>query len=115
MDPYVPGSYLNASNTTYKESSWADVGETMNEDADAPDLAEDIPYRDSNWIDAALMMNAGSTAPDFGAGNPEPYQRVDFSPSFSLVNLQVGKTFLERLEIYAGVENLFDFVQLFAE
>ena len=43
--------------------------------------------------------------------NPEPYQRVDFSPSFSLVNLQVGKTFLERLEIYAGVENLFDFVQ----
>ena len=68
MDPYVPGSYLNAENTTYKESSWADVGETMNEDADASGLAENLPYRDSNWIDAALMMNAGSTAPDFSAG-----------------------------------------------
>ncbi|MDP2268630.1 MAG: tat (twin-arginine translocation) pathway signal sequence, partial [Deltaproteobacteria bacterium] len=67
MDPYVPGNYLNAENTTYKKSSWADVGETMNE-GDAPDLAEDTTYKDSNWIDAALMMNEGSTAPDFGAG-----------------------------------------------
>jgi succinate dehydrogenase/fumarate reductase flavoprotein subunit len=68
MDPYVPGSYLNAENTTYKKSVWKDVGETMNEDLDAPDFAEDIPYRDSNWIDAALKMNEGSTAPDFSAG-----------------------------------------------
>ena len=65
MDPYVPGSYLNARNTTYKKSSLADVGETMNEGS-TPD--EDIPYGDSNWLDAALMMNEGSTAPDFGAG-----------------------------------------------
>jgi len=68
MDPYVPGSYLNATNTTYKESRWTDIGETMNEDPDTTDLTEDIPYRDSNWIDAALAMNEGSSAPDFGAG-----------------------------------------------
>ena len=41
IDPYVPGSYLNA---------------------------ENIAYKKSNWIDAALAMNEGSTAPDFGAG-----------------------------------------------
>ena len=43
--------------------------------------------------------------------NPEQYRLAGYSPSFSLVNLQVGKTLLERLEIYAGFENLFDFKQ----
>ncbi len=43
--------------------------------------------------------------------NPEQYRLAEYSPSFSLVNLQVGKTLLERLEIYAGFENLFDFKQ----
>jgi outer membrane receptor for ferrienterochelin and colicins len=47
-----------------------------------------------------------------GTGNnPEPFQVPDVSPAFSLVNLQVGKTLMERLEIYAGVENLFGFMQ----
>ena len=68
MNPYVPGSYENAKNTTYKKSTMADVGETMNTGATAPGLAKDIPYSDSNWIDAALKMNEASTAPDFGAG-----------------------------------------------
>lgn len=65
MDPYVHGNYLNCRNTTYKKSSLADVGETMNEGS-TPD--KDIPYGDSNWIDAALMMNEGSAAPDYSAG-----------------------------------------------
>ncbi|MCK5136424.1 MAG: TonB-dependent receptor [Bacteroidales bacterium] len=43
--------------------------------------------------------------------NPEPYQLKTFSPAFSLINLQIGKTFAKRMEIYAGVENLFDFRQ----
>ncbi len=43
--------------------------------------------------------------------NPEPYQMADRSPGFSLVNFQVGKKLFERLEVYAGVENLFDFKQ----
>jgi outer membrane cobalamin receptor len=43
--------------------------------------------------------------------NPEPYQIAGASPSYSLVNLQVGKTFLEKLDLYAGVENLFGFTQ----
>jgi outer membrane receptor for ferrienterochelin and colicin len=43
--------------------------------------------------------------------NPEPYRLDDYSPAFSLVNLQVGKTLFERLDLYAGIENLFGFTQ----
>ncbi|MFH0758372.1 MAG: TonB-dependent receptor [Bacteroidota bacterium] len=43
--------------------------------------------------------------------NPEPFRLDRSSPAFSLVNLQVGKAFFERLEIYAGVENIFAYVQ----
>lgn len=42
--------------------------------------------------------------------NPEPYQLDAWSPSFSLVNLQVGKNF-DRLELYGGIENLLGFHQ----
>ena len=43
--------------------------------------------------------------------NPEPYRLDDYSPAFSLVNLQVGKTLFERLDLYAGIENLFAYTQ----
>ena len=43
--------------------------------------------------------------------NPEPYRMEAYSPAFSMVNLQVGKTLFKRLELYAGIENLFGFVQ----
>ncbi|MEN8200993.1 MAG: TonB-dependent receptor [Bacteroidota bacterium] len=43
--------------------------------------------------------------------NPEPYRLQDTSPAFSLINIQVGKTLFERLELYGGIENLFDFKQ----
>jgi len=67
MDPYVPGSYLNATNTTYKESR--DVSaEISAADGDASSIDRRITYGASNWIDAALAMNEGSSAPDFGAG-----------------------------------------------
>jgi outer membrane receptor for ferrienterochelin and colicins len=44
-------------------------------------------------------------------GNPEPYQMDAYSPAFSLVNLQLGKTLFKRLELYAGIENLFAYTQ----
>lgn len=43
--------------------------------------------------------------------NPEPFRTGSSSPPFSLVNLQVGKRLGERLELYAGSENLLDFRQ----
>jgi len=44
-------------------------------------------------------------------GNPEPYRLDDYSPAFSRVNLQLGKTLFDGLELYAGIENLFGFTQ----
>ena len=56
-----------------------------------------------SWQGAARLPSTES--------NPEPYRLDTSSPAFSLVNLQVGKTLFERLEIYAGIENLFGFTQ----
>jgi hypothetical protein len=43
--------------------------------------------------------------------NPEPYRLDEQSPAFSQVNLQLGKTLFDRLELYVGIENLFDYTQ----
>jgi outer membrane receptor for ferrienterochelin and colicin len=43
--------------------------------------------------------------------NPEPYRLDEQSPDFSQVNLQLGKTLFDRLELYVGIENLFDYTQ----
>ena len=56
-----------------------------------------------NWQGSKRIPNTES--------NPEPYRLESSSPAFSLVNLQVGKTLFDRLELYAGIENLFGFVQ----
>lgn len=43
--------------------------------------------------------------------NPLPYQRPDYSPSYSLMNAQVTKVFSDHFEWYAGGENISNFVQ----
>ncbi|MBN1183178.1 MAG: TonB-dependent receptor [Bacteroidales bacterium] len=47
----------------------------------------------------------------FTGSNPEEYQLDDFSPSFILMNAQISKTWREKYELYAGIENLLDYVQ----
>jgi len=56
-----------------------------------------------NWQGAKRIPSTES--------NPEPYRLQYYSPAFSLVNLQIGKTVFKKLELYAGIENLFGFVQ----
>jgi outer membrane receptor for ferrienterochelin and colicins len=43
--------------------------------------------------------------------NPEPFRTANSSPPFSLINMQIGKGLGDRLELYAGSENLLDFRQ----
>jgi len=43
--------------------------------------------------------------------NPDSYMAAEVSPAFSLVNMQLGKTLMNRLELYTGIENLFGFLQ----
>ncbi|MEI7977881.1 MAG: TonB-dependent receptor [Bacteroidota bacterium] len=46
------------------------------------------------------------------ASNPSDYQFADYSNSFMMVNTQVTKSlFGKKLDIYLGVENVFDFKQ----
>lgn len=45
------------------------------------------------------------------AANPEPFQRPDFSDTYTLLSVQWTSIF-KRFEVYVGVENVFDFRQL---
>ncbi len=45
------------------------------------------------------------------AANPIEYQRATESPDFYLVNAQVTKVWKEKLDIYLGTENLFNYKQ----
>jgi outer membrane receptor for ferrienterochelin and colicins len=40
---------------------------------------------------------------------PNDY-RPEFSPNFSIINLQLSRKFSNGIELYGGVKNLFDFV-----
>jgi outer membrane receptor for ferrienterochelin and colicins len=65
----------------------------------------------SNWsIDLTWNWQGPKRIPGTET-NPEPYRLDNTSPAFSLFNLQIGKTLFKRLELYAGVENLFGYMQ----
>lgn len=61
-------------------------------------------YIDMNihWYDKQRLPNTAS--------NPLEYRNTDFSKAYSLVNLQVTYK-VNRTELYAGCENIFDFRQ----
>lgn len=56
-----------------------------------------------NWMGKQRLPNTGS--------NPAQYQLGEYSPSFSLMNAQVTRTFSSVFEIYAGAENLGNYRQ----
>jgi outer membrane receptor for ferrienterochelin and colicins len=56
-----------------------------------------------NWMGKQRLPYTGS--------NPEQYRLGDYSPSFSLMNAQVTRTFSSVFEVYAGAENLGNYRQ----
>lgn len=56
-----------------------------------------------NWMGKQRLPYTGS--------NPEQYQMGDYSPSFSLMNAQVTRTFSSVFEAYVGAENLGNYQQ----
>lgn len=56
-----------------------------------------------NWMGKQRLPYTGS--------NPEQYQMGDYSPSFSLMNAQVTRTFSSVFEAYIGAENLGNYQQ----
>ena len=61
-------------------------------------------------FDVTVNRQGKKRIPDLSS-NPEEFQLEDYSPAFFLVNGQISKTLREKFELYAGVENLFDFKQ----
>lgn len=65
---------------------------------------------DDSWqIDATYRLNGPKRLPAT-ADYPLQYQRESISPTFSTLDLQMTKRW-KNLDIYAGVENVFDFRQ----
>jgi len=60
-------------------------------------------------FDYTLQVNGDGRLPYTGS-NPETYQRDDTYPAYFLMNAQITKYF-RKWDIYAGVENLADYVQ----
>lgn len=56
-----------------------------------------------NWMGKQRLPYTGS--------NPEEYQLPDYSPSFSLMNAQITRTFSSVFEAYIGAENLGNYRQ----
>ena len=56
-----------------------------------------------NWMGKQRLPYTGS--------NPEEYQMGDYSPSFSLMNAQVTRTFSSVFEAYVGAENIGNYQQ----
>ncbi len=60
-------------------------------------------------FDFTSQFNGDARLPDTKV-NPEKYQRPENSPAYTIINAQVSK-FFRKWSIYAGVENLTNFVQ----
>lgn len=56
-----------------------------------------------NWMGKQRLPYTGS--------NPEQYQLGDYSPSFSLMNAQITRTFSSTFEVYVGGENIGNYQQ----
>ncbi len=72
-----------------------------------------LEYRTRTYwaFDGTLNWHGAKRIPRT-ASNPTAYQLEERSPDFITVNMQIRKTWKERLDVYVGVENLFNFRQL---
>jgi outer membrane receptor for ferrienterochelin and colicins len=73
---------------------------TERETSDEPQMRYDLTV---SWIGRKRLPNTES--------NPSTYRVPSHSPSFLLVNGQVTRSLFVGLDLYLGVENLFNFRQ----
>ncbi len=71
-----------------------------------------LAYQTRSYWSFDLTFNwQGQKRLPYTGNNPEQYVLSDYSPNFYVMNVQVSKNWNKKFEIYAGVENLFDFRQ----
>ena len=65
----------------------------------------------TDWkFDATVNWQSQRRLPST-ASNPVEYQLSEHSPSYTLVNAQITKSWSEKFEVYVGIENALDFRQ----
>ncbi|MBN1416384.1 MAG: TonB-dependent receptor [Bacteroidales bacterium] len=57
------------------------------------------------------MNGQGPKRIPYTASNPEQYRLPERSPGFLVVNMHISKTWRDKFEVYAGVENLLNYKQ----
>lgn len=65
----------------------------------------------SQWKFDWTMNLIGKQKMPFTGSNPQQYQLQEFSPSLTLMNAQVTRTFSKVFEVYVGAENLTNYKQ----
>jgi outer membrane receptor protein involved in Fe transport len=71
-----------------------------------------LAYQTRNYWSFDFTLNwQGAKRIPSTAENPSEYQLAGRSPSFFIANMQVSKNWNKKFEVYAGVENLFNFRQ----
>lgn len=71
-----------------------------------------LSYQIQDEWDLDLTFNwQGAKRIPSTSANPTEFQRFERSPDFLVTNAQISKHFGERLRVYVGGENLFNFVQ----
>ncbi len=72
-----------------------------------------LDYEINGWkFDYTISFNGSERLPST-KGNPEQYQRADYSPGYMLMNAQITKSFGKKniFDVYLGAENLTNFYQ----
>ncbi|GIV33168.1 MAG: TonB-dependent receptor [Chitinophagales bacterium] len=74
-------------------------------------LAYETAKKDRAWkFDITAQWLSRKRIP-YTASNPMPYRLHAYSPHFFLMNAQISKAFKRGVEIYAGMENILNFMQ----
>ena len=109
---------LNSELSVKTAYRWYDVKSTFNNVLlERPLLSKhrafiNLTYHNkSDWMFNFTLNWHGNKRIPHTQSNPVEYRLPNYSPNFFVANLQINKTWQNGLEIYTGVENLFNFVQ----
>ncbi len=97
---------------------WYDVKTTYNgELKEKPLLANNRAFINlayetkKNWgFDLTINWQGKKRIPDLST-NPVEYQMDSYSPNFFLMNAQISKSWSQKFDLYAGVENILNYKQ----
>jgi len=71
-----------------------------------------LSYNTRNFWNIDLTINTqGPKRIPNTKSNPDEYKLAEYSQWYSVVNIQISKTWKEKFEAYIGVENVFDYRQ----